>query len=192
MNLREHSQTDELLRQRNICGWNNTPEYIAAWLKSMEAGSNYLFWIKPTSQPDLRAGHISLNSEYDPPFLDVDDKSVLKIATLFILPEYRGGGIARAAVETIEQYAVTEPYGSKHCRAIVINAVSRKYSEEDEWRADYFRMTGFEPKPRGASNEDWYARMGYVTYREEPTYPAHRGPKDRKLWAVFMRKELQS
>lgn len=192
MDLHDQAQFEELLRQRKICGWKDTPHYITAWQKGMEAGTKYLFWIKPVSQLHVRAGHISLDNEYEPPFLEVGDKTILRIASLFVLPEHRGGGIGRAAVETVESWAVTEPYGSKDCKALVIDAVSRNYSEDDEWRAEYLRITGIEANPRGASNEDWYARMGYVKYREEPVYPgSDPSAKGDLLWASFLRKEIQ-
>ncbi|KAL1867685.1 hypothetical protein Daus18300_006241 [Diaporthe australafricana] len=182
--LSEQSQADELFRQRQICGWKTSLKDIASWQERTQARTTTLFWIKPTAQPDLRAGHISL--------VKASDSSDLTISDLFVLPEHRGGGIARAAFETLEDWATTEPYGSKDCKALLVDTLSRKYSEDDEYRLKYIRLTGVEPKPKGATNEEWYTRMGYVKYKEEPKYPAREGRiVEEKLLAVFMRKELR-
>lgn len=182
-NLRDQAQADELLRQRKICGWKSKPEDITSWQERTAARTNTLFWIKPTAQPDLQVGHISLDK--------VGDGSSLKIADLFVLPEHRGGGIARAAFQTLEEWATTEPYGSKNCKALLVDTLSRRYSEEDEYRLEYFRLTGVEPKPKGATNEEWYTRMGYVKYKEEPSYPARENRPCGLLLASFLKKEIR-
>lgn len=182
--LRDQSQVDELLRQRKICGWKTRPSDMASWKERAEARETTLFWIKPTSQPDLRVGHISLDKVKG-------DPSTIKIADLFVLPEHRGGGIARAAFQTVEQMATVERYGSEKCRTLMIDTLSRKYSDDEEMRREYTQLTGEEPKPKGATNEEWYGRMGYVTYKEEPAYPETGGRRSGKLLlASFMKKEI--
>ncbi|ROV96239.1 hypothetical protein VMCG_07721 [Cytospora schulzeri] len=190
MNLHEQAQADELLQQRKLCGWDDTPEFMAKFRDAMDARTKSLFWIKSTSQPDLRVGHISLDSESHPPNLELanpHDKSVLTIATFFILPEHRGGGLGRAAVENLEKWATTEPYGSRNCKAIALTCISRKYAEDDEMREEYRRMAGVEPVPKGASNEGWYSRMGYTKWMEAPLYP---GPDGYKFLATYLRKQI--
>lgn len=190
MNLHDQAQAAELLRQRKLCGWADTPETIDEWRDAMDIKTKSLFWIKPTSHPDVRAGHISLDSEAHPPDLEVadpHDKSVLTIATFFILPEHRGGGIGRAAVATLEEWATVESYGSKNCKAVALTTMSRWYIEDDEGRAEFQRMDGKEPSPRGASNEDWYTRMGYIKWKDAPLYP---GPDGYKFTAAYLRKRL--
>lgn len=184
--LREQSQVDELLRQRKICGWKTRPSDIVSWKERAEAQETTLFWIKPTSQPDLRVGHISLDKVSG-------DPSTLKIADLFVLPEHRGGGIARAAFQAVEGMATMEQYGSEKCRALLVDTLSRKYSEDEEMRREYAQLTGEEPKPKGATNEEWYVRMGYVTYKEQPAYPERDGrPSGKLLLASYMKKEISS
>ncbi|KAG6358926.1 hypothetical protein INS49_012446 [Diaporthe citri] len=184
-NLREQSQVDELLRQRKICGWKTRPSDMASWKERAEARTTTLFWIKPTAHPDLRVGHISLDRVSG-------DPSTIKIADLFVLPEQRGGGIARAAFQAVEELATVGPYGSEECRTLKIDTLSRKYSYDEEMRREYTQLTGVEPNPKGATNEEWYGRMGYVTYKEEPTYPEGESrPSGKLLLASFMKKEIR-
>lgn len=193
MNLHDPSQVDELLRQRKICGWADTPDHVVSWRDSMDAGTKSLFWIKPGTQPDLRAGHVSLDCEAEPPDLELanpHDKSVLTIARFFILQEHRRGGLGRAVMEILEKLATEEPYGSPNCRTIAITTLSRKYTEDDRERARYEALEGKPAPPRGSSNEDWYKRMGYVKWKDEPRYevPDKYGPD--KYIAAFMRKRI--
>jgi GNAT superfamily N-acetyltransferase len=184
-NLREQSQVDELQRQRNICGWKTTLSDMDSWKQRAEARTTTLFWIRPTAHPGQRVGHISLDKISN-------DSSALKIADLFVLPEHRGGGIARAAFEAVEDMATTEPYGSEECKVILIDTLSRKYSEIEEMRLEYKQMTGTWPKPTGKTNEEWYVRMGYSTYKELPTYSESEGLHHEKLLlASFMKKEIR-
>lgn len=183
--LREQSQADELLRQRKICGWKTRPSDMASWKERAEARRTTLFWIKPAAQPDLRVGHISLDKVGD-------DGAAVNISDLFVLPEHRGGGIAKAAFQAVEAMATTEPYGSENCRTILIDTLSRKYSDDDGMRLEYTRLTGEQPNPKGRTNEEWYARMGYVKYNEKPAYPERQGrPSGTLLLASYMKKEIR-
>ncbi|ROV98156.1 hypothetical protein VPNG_08593 [Cytospora leucostoma] len=190
IDLLEQAQADELLRQRKICGWSDTPEYIAKWKSAIDRKAKSLFWIRRAPQPDLRIGHISLDSEAHPPDLELAnpiDKSVLTINTLFILPEHRGGGIGRAAIEALEKVATVEPYGSRNCRTVALTTLSRRYGEDDEWRAIYEKLVGVEAPKRGKANEDWYTRMGYVKWKDEGLWD---GPDGYKFIGAFLRKRV--
>lgn len=191
MNLYDQSQIDELLRQRKICGWADTQDYIVSWRDSMDAKIKSMFWIKPASQPDIRVGHVSLDCEAEPPDLELanpHDKSVLTIARFFILEEHRRGGLGRAVMETLESLATKEPYGSPNCHTIAITTLSRRYAEDDQERAKYEALEGKPPAPKGLSNEDWYTRMGYVKWKDLPLYEQKNGPD--KYVAAFMRKRI--
>lgn len=191
MNLYDQSQIDELLRQRKICGWADTQHYIISWRDSMNAKMKSMFWIKPASQPELRVGHVSLDCEAEPPDLELanpHDKSVLTIARFFILEEHRRGGLGRAVMETLENLATKEPYGSPNCHTIAITTLSRRYAEDDQERAKYEALEGKPAAPRGLSNEDWYTRMGYVKWKDLPLYQQKNGPD--KYVAAFMRKRI--
>lgn len=193
MNLHDQPQFDELLRQRIICGWSDSPDVITTWRDSMDARTKSLFWIKPASQPDLRVGHVSLDCEAQPPDLDLanpHDKSVLTISSFFILQEHRGGGIGRSVMETLATLATEEPYGSPNCKAIAITTLSRRYNENDADRAQYEEWEGRPAPARGLSNEDWYARMGYVKWKDQPHYHVRLNSSTDKYFAAFMRKQI--
>jgi GNAT superfamily N-acetyltransferase len=199
INLHNGYEYGELRRQRVLCGWDYDVEKLENWKRDVDAKTRSFFWITlPASDSESspnRVGHICLNSLLDPPELDLanPDKSVMEIATFFILPEYRYGGIGRSAFEMLESYATKEPYGSKNCKAVTINTISKRYTENDgdEWRGVYARR-GLKAPPKGKSMEDWYARMGYVKWKEAPRYPDRREDgTEVKLIAVFMKKTIQ-
>lgn len=195
MDLHDPAQADELLRQRVLCGWAMTPDYIDAWRAAMDAKTKGFFWIRLPggAAAAARAGHISLDSEADPPDLDLanpHDRSVLTIARFFLLPEHRGGGVGRAVMELLERHARELPYGSPNCRAIALDTLSRWYSEEEEGRAEYEWLTGQPPPARGRNNEDWYVRQGYVKFKEKPKYEGGDVREGHKLVAVYMRKTI--
>jgi len=200
INLYNQGEFDELLRQRVLCGWHDNAEAIEAWRVAVDQKTKSLFWIIPSPSPSPTvesryAGHIALMSEASPPDEDQarPDKTVMMLSNLFVLKEYRRGGIARAAVEIIEKYARIEPYGSPNCKVITVNTISRRYTEDDgeEWRGSYARR-GMEPPPKGSALEDWYARMGYVKWKEAPTYEdTFLDGTPLMLVAAYLRKELE-
>jgi hypothetical protein len=193
INLHDPSEFDQLEHQRKLCGWSFGRSMIEGWRDSMDTKAKSFFWIIKSSADDpeskVRAGHISIESEVQPPHPELarPDKSILSISTLFVLREYRGGGIANAAMDIIESYCRTEPWGSPNCKAVTINTVARKYSEDDEGRAIIHKL-GIETQPKGASNEDWYARRGYVKFDEEDRYRIPTADGEVVIVAVYMRK----
>ncbi|KAH7153475.1 hypothetical protein EDB81DRAFT_791468 [Dactylonectria macrodidyma] len=180
INLHNLDEFSELLRQRTICGWNKEPSKIEQWRDEMDNKTKSLFWVVPTQlaeapSPHRYVGHIALCSTVHPENLELanPDKSVFTFDTLFILKEHRGGGFGRAAIQALEACAKEEPYGSPNCKAMTVKTISRKYREDDECREIYMRLAsrrGMGPPERGTSQEDWYARMGYVKWKEEPGY----------------------
>lgn len=206
VNLHDQAQCDELLRQRKLCGWANEPSHIVAWRDAMDAQRNILFWILTPDDNNTRcAGHIGLDSECSPPdaeLADPEHKTVLTISRFFVLPEHRGGGLGRAAMTQLEAHACRAPYGSETCRTVALTTLSRRYSEDDEWRALFVRLTGWPEgvRVRGASFEDWYVRMGYVKWKEAPLYEVPRRAADaaaagsideeHRLVASYLRKTI--
>lgn len=193
MNLHDQDQADEIRRQRAICGWGFSAEDIASWRDAIDAQKRASFWIKPAAHPDVRAGHVSLDNDLDPPELELanPDRSVLEVTSFFILPEHRRGGLGRAVVATLERYAREAPYGSENCRAVTLTTINRKYWEDGEWRDKWVREFGFQPLTKGTSYEDWYVRMGYVKWKEEPRFSIDApGFEDQKLVGSFMRKTI--
>ncbi|KAK4188934.1 hypothetical protein QBC35DRAFT_495143 [Podospora australis] len=202
INLHNDDEFEELLRQRIICGWHKTQSDIEGWRAAVDDGTREIFWILHPSESLSHhstvtkrcAGHISIVNGTSPPDQELArrDKSLLYLSSLFVLPEYQKAGLGRRAVQEVERLAKMEPYGSPACQAITIHTASRRYTEDDgeDWRGIYARM-GAEPRPRGSSAEDWYARMGYVKWKEQPQYPETLldGTKIMMV-SSFMRKEL--
>lgn len=194
MDLHDQDQVAELLRQRIICGWNKTPDFVASLRDAMDAGQKAVFWIHKL--PDhSRVGHVSLDSTASPPdpgLADPHDKTVLTIANLFVLPAHRGGGLARAALDVlVRQFARQAPYGSPNCRAVAVTTISKKYHDDDEWRARFEWLNGTPAPERGKANEDYYTRMGFVKWKEEPRYSSELpGREGHFFWASFLRKEI--
>lgn len=140
-----------------------------------------------------RAGHISLDSYTEPadPELALEDRSIMTVQSFFILPEYRTGGVGRAAMDLIEVLATQEPYGSPHCHTLALTTASKKHIEIDapEWRGVWKRC-GLDVPP--FSNETWYEKLGYVYWKEERRYTAVAlDGSSLHIIASFMRKKLQ-
>lgn len=204
MDLHDAVQLSELQRQRVICGWDKDASVIEGWRTANSERKQALFWVIPTSlshlPPSQRyAGHIAMyKSTYDNENGADDvlpDLTVMNVTTLFILPEHRGAGLARAAVKALEGMAKTEPYGWPECKAMTLNTLARRYVEDDEWRkiaAAPHKSLGIPLPAKGMSNEDWYARMGYVKWKEMPLYSARsEDGSEFKFIASFMWKSLE-
>lgn len=141
----------------------------------------------------IRAGHISLDSYAEPadPEVALEDRSIMTVQTFFILPEYRTGGVGRAAMDLVEVLATQEPYGSPHCHTLALTTVSKKHIEIDapEWRG-VWKKCGLDVPP--FSNEIWYEKLGYVFWKEEPRYNAVALDGEHlRIIASFMRKKLR-
>jgi GNAT superfamily N-acetyltransferase len=201
INLHNESEFEELRQQRVICGWNFDQKQIEGWRDAMSQSFKSMFWITipsiensaSSSKEIQRAGHISLDSVSEPPDLELanPDKSVLTIATFFIYPDHRGGGLGRTAMTLLESYATKEPYGSTNCKIIAINTLDKRYWEDDEWRT-MWKGHGRDAPVRGTSNEAWYERMGYVKWKSEPRYQQRtEAGEPALLIASFLRKKLQ-
>jgi GNAT superfamily N-acetyltransferase len=197
MNLHNPTEFDELLRQRVLCGWEYSPADLEGWRAAADAKKIAVFWIVPGSMtqlaaPQRYAGHISMQDRNEPP----NDVRVRHIFILFVLPEQRCGGLGKAAMQALEATARDGAGGgSPECRAMALNALSRRYVEDDgeEWRGLYAKVCaglGLEMPAKGTSNENWYAKMGYVKWKEEPSYPVTADGKDILLIAASLRKEL--
>ena len=176
-NLHDKTQFDELLRQRIICGWANTPEILETWREEIDKGILSFFWIVPSSLSSLSttdrfAGHISMTARTDD-----HGNAVQHILSLFVVPERRSGGLARAAVQTLEGWAKVKPYGRPDCRAMTLNCIHHRYIDDDsseEWRPFAIKVYGKlgVPMPdKGTSVQGWYERLGFVKQSQGPMYP---------------------
>jgi len=200
MNLHDGFEFGELRRQRIACGWNHEREVIECWRNDMDAKMKTLFWITiraSTSDKEPspnRAGHISLTYQKDPPDLEManPDKSAIEISNLFILPEYRKLGLATQALAMVEELAKSEPYGGPNCKALTLNTASKRYWDDDgdEWRGLWLKA-GLNVPERGWSLEHWYETMGFVKFKEAPTYETSAlDGTELKWWASFMKKMI--
>lgn len=199
MNLHDKTQFDELLRQRIICGWADTPEILETWREEIDKGIQSFFWIIPSSLSSLStteryAGHITISAK-----TDNHGDPVLHIGSLFVVPERRSGGLAKAAVQAVEGWAKVKPYGRPDCKALTLNCIHHRYIDDDlseEWRPfamKAYAMKGIPMPAKGTSNQGWYERMGFVKQSEEPSYPTglYRDDGTEILFiACDMRKEL--
>lgn len=192
--LDKQDQYQRLQSQRRQCGWYYEDAYLNRWREAAAEGTKCLFWIIALSaldQAPIFAGHISLDSisEYEDPKHELarPDKSLLTISTFFVLPEFQGQGLGGQAMAEVERLARMEPHGHPRCTALTMMSLSCRYVEDPVLRAQYIEWTGEVP----SSYERWYARMGYVKWKEEActeiTTP--RG-KVVLLVEVFMKKSL--
>lgn len=192
VNLRDPTEIEELQRQRFLCGWHYEKEHIEKWRDLIDQKLKNLFWISLGRVHHARAGHISLDSYADPPDpeLATSDKSVMTIQTFFVLPECRALGLGERAMDTLEDWATREPYGSSGCKVIAVNTLSKHYVEDTspEWRGVW---AGLGMEPPKWSVEDWYVRRGYVKWKEEVRYH-QKTPEGQlvSLVASFLRKTL--
>lgn len=199
MNLHDKVQFDELLRQRILSGWKNTPEVLETWREEIDQNIQSFFWIVPSSlfsvaAPGRYAGHIFMCGKTD----DNGDL-VQHIHSLFVVPELRSGGLASAAVKALEGWAKIEPYGRPDCRALTLNCIHHRYIDDDsseEWRPfaiKVYAKLGLPMPEKGTGVQGWYERMGYVKQSEKPAYPTGEYQDDGSeilFIACDMRKDL--
>ncbi|KAJ5082195.1 hypothetical protein N7532_011238 [Penicillium argentinense] len=189
INLDDADEFTELRRQRLICGWESDHQTLESWKSKRDLKK--LFWITvPDLGPGLRAGHISLDKSsalLEPGFLRKNEIE-LSLSSFFILPEYRALRLGKHAVMLLEKLATTEPYGSPCCRYLTLTALSKKYFYDEEWRGMWDRVGMQMPS---FSIQEWYERLGYVSWKEEPLYEERTMDGEKiVLWEAFMKKDL--
>jgi GNAT superfamily N-acetyltransferase len=194
INLHDSLEFDELIQQRIACGWNFARADIENYRTAMDKKLKSLFWITLSKNP-TRIGHVSLDSYTSPPDpeLALPDKSILTIQTFFILEAHRSGGVGGRVMDEVEELATKEPYGSPNCREVTINTLSTASLERSlpTW-LEVWRKAGV-PRPDWSmwSKESWYAKRGYVKWKEEVRYEDDTNEaKVASLEAAFMRKTL--
>jgi ribosomal protein S18 acetylase RimI-like enzyme len=201
IDLLNEDQLNILEVQRKICGWNYKRSVFSQWHEAVVAGEKSMFWIvKPSteegSKDELRVGHIAIDSKTansEDTDLANPDGSVLEITNVFVLPEHRGGGIARAAFEEAERLAIKEPYGSPKCKYVALTTFTGRFlykDSEDKAEHDYFSN----PRAETANmtmNIPWYERMGYEVFRTAPRWPYNlKDGTDIIAVAAFLRKPV--
>ncbi|CAI7578152.1 unnamed protein product [Penicillium manginii] len=202
-----------LVNQRVECTWD-MEKVQDIWKNAQIRGEKCIYWIVPSStgfvegahealidtavsinaatrQPTqaefIPIGHIALDSRNQKAKkidLDIPSVKVFWITSFFVLPNYRGQGIGRAAMDEIERIAIQEPLCAK---TLMLDTVEGK----DQLREEFAKVTyGRVPK---VSNQEWYGKMGYRSLKIVQNY--YDVPdKTGKTWdmkTVFMRKDLE-
>lgn len=193
--LHNASEFTEFQEQRVKCGWDFTAEHIAAQRQKVDEKLKSLFWIS-LGADTLRVGHVSLDAYASPPDPELArrDKSIMTIQSFFILEEHRARGLGGRVMDLMEDMATREPYGSPKCEIIAINTMSEACRERnlERW-IGLWKSRGMErPEWSFWSKEKWYAKRGYVGWKEEVRYfDQFSEATAPTLEAVFMRKVLK-
>ncbi|OJJ98285.1 hypothetical protein ASPACDRAFT_44790 [Aspergillus aculeatus ATCC 16872] len=207
INLHSPADFAEIHRQRQICGWDHDLPKLESWKRKQDEGLKRFYWLcipdptaaaapaTPSTEASeekkvVYAGHISLDAYSDPADEELAraDRAVLTIQTLFILPAYRGLGLGSRAMDLVEALAATT---ETQCRWLALTTLSeRHYLDESPEGTGVWARTGAEPPVMGC-NQWWYARRGYVLWKEEPRWREVGVAGDEVVfYAAFMRKEL--
>ncbi|PLB54700.1 hypothetical protein P170DRAFT_432327 [Aspergillus steynii IBT 23096] len=207
IDLHDPSQFAELLAQRIQCGWDNDPAHLLHWRSKIDENLKSLFWITVTSpnpslsdysfsdsdsEPEFRAGHISLDSYSDlnDPLLANPDRSALIVQNLFIKPEYQRLGLGHKAMNLLEALAPTEPYGSPNCKYVTLSTLSKRHFEVDSPMWETARAI----LPPGYLNfcvPEWYEKRGYVLWKSLwRKYEPSGEKRGLELMVDLMRKEV--
>ncbi|KAK0099599.1 hypothetical protein ONS95_013504 [Cadophora gregata] len=138
-----------------------------------------------TGREFMPVGHISLNTEYEEEGFVDPEEGLLFIATFWISPPLQSHGLGRASMNAIEHIATAPPLNA---RILALSTWSNSYSSDPEnemWVA-------LQREPPKISNQDWYARRGYVVFKTVAEKWCERDSRGREWWfaGVFMRKVI--
>jgi len=139
--------------------------------------------IEITEKEFMPVGHISLNTEYEEPGFVEPEEGLYFIATFWISPTLQSLGLGRASMDAVEKMAISEPLNA---RVLALSTVANEYAgKKERWEA-----LGREPPV--LSNQDWYARRGYVVFKRVEEKWSEKDPMGKEWWfpAVFMRKDI--
>ncbi|TVY13205.1 hypothetical protein LARI1_G009346, partial [Lachnellula arida] len=137
----------------------------------------------PTTAPFIPAGHISLNTTYETPGHIEPIPHLYFISNFYITTSLQSHGLGRAAMDLIEQLAVSEPLNAE---TLALSTAA----DDGAGRAEKFAAFG-RTLPT-VSTQGWYERRGYVVFRRvaemwwEVDGVGRRWPTE----AVFMRKDI--
>jgi hypothetical protein len=129
-------------------------------------------------------GHISLNTEYDIPGHVATPPGTYWISTFYITTSLQSSGLGRAAMNVIENLAISSPLNAK---TLVLSTAA----DDGVGREEKFAAFGKEvPK---ISTQSWYARRGYVVFKraEEMWWETDEVGREWPTAAVFMRKDIK-
>ncbi|KAL5319988.1 hypothetical protein ACEPPN_013047 [Leptodophora sp. 'Broadleaf-Isolate-01'] len=86
-------------------------------------------------------------------------------------------------MDAVEKMAISEPLNAN---VLALSTVANEYEGKAE------RWAALERDPPAISNQDWYARRGYMVFKTVDEMWSERDARGREWWfgAVFMRKEI--
>ncbi|KAH6683880.1 hypothetical protein B0J14DRAFT_571629 [Halenospora varia] len=112
-----------------------------------------------------------------------NEQGLYWISNFYVSRALQGGGLGRAAMDTAERIAISEPLCA---RVLALNAINKDDPERDE----KYKALGLVIPP--FSNQGWYERRGYQIYKYvEPLFS--KVDETGKVWywtGVFMKKEI--
>ncbi|PVH76826.1 hypothetical protein DL98DRAFT_517678 [Cadophora sp. DSE1049] len=131
----------------------------------------------------MPVGHISLNTEYEEPGYVDAEEGLYFIATFWISPSLQSLGLGRASMDAVEKMVTSEPLNA---RVLALSTVANEYEGKSE------RWAALEREPPALSNQDWYARRGYVVFKTVKEKWSEKDKAGKEWWfaGVFMRKEI--
>ncbi|KAF8865411.1 hypothetical protein BDZ45DRAFT_668825 [Acephala macrosclerotiorum] len=151
------------------------------------------FRAKPRTIPSpqrsfIPVGHICLGTpsasytDTDTGF-DPNAEGVYGISNFYVSRALQGSGLGTAAMDTVEDIAISEPLNAK---ILALNAINKFDPErEEKYKALGVEIPLF-------SNQEWYERRGYQIYKEEKKLFS-KVDSTGKSWywnAVFLKKEI--
>ncbi|KAJ5097645.1 hypothetical protein N7456_008366 [Penicillium angulare] len=141
---------------------------------------------QPSHKTFIPIGHISLDSanpEAKDVELDIPGVDSFWIKTFYVTQSLQSQGVGRAAMDEVEDMAVTEPLNAK---TLLLDTV-----QKDDQLREEFAIVSYGGIPKVA-NEVWYARRGYRLIKTVQNY-YNIIDKNGKYWdtkTVFMRKDI--
>ncbi|CZR55211.1 uncharacterized protein PAC_05098 [Phialocephala subalpina] len=114
---------------------------------------------------------------------DPNEQGVYGISNFYVSRALQGSGLGTAAMNTIENIAISEPLCAK---VLALNAINKVDNErEEKYKALGLVIPEF-------SNQEWYERRGYQRYKEtEKCFSKVDSTGKSWYWnAVFLKKDI--
>jgi len=131
-------------------------------------------------------GHISLgrvSTEYETSGFAKNEQGLYWISNFYVSRALQGCGLGRAAMDTVENLAISEPLCAK---TLALNAINK----DDLDREEKYKALGLTIPP--FSNQEWYERRGYQVYNNvEKLFSKVDSTGKTWYWnVVFLKKEI--
>ena len=157
--------------------------------------------IPPSKRTFTPIGHICLGrvpTQYETSGLAKNEDGLYWISNFYISGALQGSGLGSAALDTIENLAISEPLCAK---TLAMNAINKDDPEREEKykalgliipQASVSRLKMECADPVQFSNQEWYSRRGYKVYKNVENLFS-KVDSTGKTWywnAVFLKKEI--